>query len=323
MERKTILADKSNYGSSRSLDKIRGLVIHYTANDGDTDEGNAHYFQGKGRDASAHYFVDDDSVTQSVPDNYIAWHCGAKKYYHPYLRNSNTLSIEMCDTMRDGVHNLTSATKQNVIELARELVAKYHISKENVVRHYDITHKRCPAYYVDDTKAWELFKEEIFQGAPQAVVAPVIQPTPVSQPVPKSVDAHKVLIALGQAHANNFAQCGLVADGIRGSKTIEAAIKVLQRAMNVDYHIQIPETGVFGTKTSAILKNHYVKQGETQYMVTALEILLLLKGIDPKGVECPGVFGTGLNASLIAYQSAAGLTCDGVAGYNTFVSLIQ
>ena len=78
-------ADPSNYYSGRGGNSIKYIVMHYTANDGDTDEGNAHYFQGAGRRASAHYFVDEDSVTQSVRDNDAAWHCGGdlESSHHP------------------------------------------------------------------------------------------------------------------------------------------------------------------------------------------------------------------------------------------------
>ena len=66
------LANKANYGSKRDLSKIKYLVIHYTSNDGDSDEANGKYFAREIVRASAHYFIDDDSVTQSVPDNYAA-----------------------------------------------------------------------------------------------------------------------------------------------------------------------------------------------------------------------------------------------------------
>jgi len=55
-------------------------VIHYTANNGDTAEGNANYFHSINRGASANYFVDEKEIYQVVPDNYVAWHCGAKTY---------------------------------------------------------------------------------------------------------------------------------------------------------------------------------------------------------------------------------------------------
>ena len=77
-ELKQNLANRANYGSKRNLSKIKYLVIHYTSNDGDSDEANGKYFANNVVKASAHYFVDDDSVTQSVPDNYAAYAVGGK-----------------------------------------------------------------------------------------------------------------------------------------------------------------------------------------------------------------------------------------------------
>lgn len=102
------------------------------------------------------------------------------------------------------------------------------------------------------------------------------------------------IIKLGQQHANNFAQCTLVVDGVRGTNTKKAAVKVVQRALNLDYKAGIKEDGVWGNATDMAFGNHYVKVGETQYLVTALEILCMLKGKNPNGVECPGKFGSGL-----------------------------
>jgi len=48
--------------------KVEYLVIHDTGNANDSDEGNANYFCTGTRNASAHYFVDDDSITQVVLD---------------------------------------------------------------------------------------------------------------------------------------------------------------------------------------------------------------------------------------------------------------
>lgn len=148
---KKALADKSNYGSKRTL-PIKYIVIHYTGNDGDTDENNGKYFQGVNRQASAHYFVDDDSITQSVPDDFVAWHCGAKTYKHRLCRNSNSIGIEICDDVKNGKIYPSAQTITNVLELTVYLMKKYNIPKENVIRHYDVTGKLCPAYWVDDAK---------------------------------------------------------------------------------------------------------------------------------------------------------------------------
>lgn len=139
----------------------------------------------------------------------------------------------------------------------------------------------------------------------------------------KPVSNAKEIVRQGQVHANNFANCGIVADGIRGKDTKKAGQKVLQRALNCDYNSGLTEDGYFQTKSKKAFGSHYVKQGETQYLVTALEILLMLKGYDPHGVECPGVFGSSLAECVEQYQKDNGLKVDKIAGYNTFMSLIS
>ena len=102
------------------------------------------------------------------------------------------------------------------------------------------------------------------------------------------------MIALGQQHAINFTGVKIAVDGIVGKDTKRMGVRVVQTAMNLDYGRTIAEDGIVGKKTKAKASWHYVKRGETQYLVTALEILCLLQGKDPNGVECPGTFGSGL-----------------------------
>ena len=106
------LAHRANYGVRRG--KIEWIVMHYTANDGDSGMSNARYFQkALNPVASAHYFVDDREIVQSVPDEYVAYHCGAYKYRHPFCRNYNSIGIEMCDSKRDGTVKATEQTIRN------------------------------------------------------------------------------------------------------------------------------------------------------------------------------------------------------------------
>jgi N-acetylmuramoyl-L-alanine amidase CwlA len=155
------ISRKENYGSTRPLGKIKYIVIHYTSNDGDTAKNNCIYFRREIVKASAHYFVDDNSIYRSVPDNYNAYSVGAKKYRHPYCRNSNSISIELCDTRRNGTYDFTSKTIQNAVELTKELMQKYNIPLDNVIRHYDVTGKVCPRPFVEDRQAWESFKSKL------------------------------------------------------------------------------------------------------------------------------------------------------------------
>ncbi len=160
----------ANYGSARLSGDIRYLVYHYTGNDGDTDANNAAYYASTVVKASAHYFVDDDSVTRSVPDLYVAWAVGGKKWsdcaetgggtLHGVVTNSNSISIELCDTVRDGKRMATEATLANAAALGRLLMRRYGIPAERVVRHFDVTGKHCPAYFMDEAK-WAAFKARL------------------------------------------------------------------------------------------------------------------------------------------------------------------
>ena len=140
--------------------KIEYLVIHYVGAVS-TARNNASYFKNTYRGASAHYFVDDNEVVQVVEDKDIAWHCGNDVYYSG-ARNSNSLSIEMCCyKMSNGNLNVSSDTESRAIELSKELIQKYNIPIENVVRHYDVTHKNCPAPFVTDEEKWNNFKKKL------------------------------------------------------------------------------------------------------------------------------------------------------------------
>lgn len=168
---KTKLANRGNYGASRSLSKIKYIVIHYTGNDGDTDEGNGNYFKNNVVEVSAHYFVDDDSVTQSVPDNYVAWSVGGSRYsnykstggakYYGVVNNTNSISVEICDDIKNGSIYPSTATINNAVALVKSLMKKYNIPVENVIRHFDVTGKLCPAYWVDNDKWLKEFRNKL------------------------------------------------------------------------------------------------------------------------------------------------------------------
>ena len=151
--------------------RIRYIVIHYTGSFG-TAEQNCRYFANGDRKASAHYFVGyDGEIWQSVEDENVAWHCGAKEYVHPDCRNANSLSIELCAQKRnrdsrkaeDEDWYFEDSTVEAAVELTRYLMMKYDVPAANVLRHYDVTGKICPAPYVHNTTqhTWEEFKEAV------------------------------------------------------------------------------------------------------------------------------------------------------------------
>ena len=146
---------------SGSINRIKYIVVHFTANNGDTAYGNTNYFKSY-RGASAHYFVDENGIYQSVEDKNIAWHCGAKKYKHSTCRNSNSLGVELC-SRKDSKGNFyfMDKTVDNTVELVKMLMAKYNVPIANVIRHYDVTGKNCPEPFVRDIKSWQNFKDRL------------------------------------------------------------------------------------------------------------------------------------------------------------------
>jgi len=159
-----IQADSSNFTKGR-VKAIDHLVIHYTGNDGDTAKGNCTYFQGAGRNASANYFVDENEVLQSVKDGDSAWHAGN------WDMNCRSIGIEMCSAKSNGAFYIPEQTQKNASKLAAELMKKYGIGIENVIRHYDVTGKKCPEPFVREPAQWQAFKNLILSYGTENVKA--------------------------------------------------------------------------------------------------------------------------------------------------------
>ena len=137
--------------------------MHFTADNGDTALGNTNYFKSY-RGASAHYFVDENSVYQSVEDKNIAWHCGAKKYKHSTCRNSNSIGVELYSRKdSNGNYYFKDKTVDNAVETVKMLMVKYNVPIANVIRHYDVTGKVCPEPFVRNNKEWNDFKNRIVE----------------------------------------------------------------------------------------------------------------------------------------------------------------
>ena len=160
-------AHTSNFYSGRGGNSIKYIVVHYTAGNGDTAMNNAQYFHNNsGLNASAHYFVGENSVVQSVRDADGAWHCGGplESSHHPLhniCMNRNSLGVEMCSDKVNGKYVITAQTVDRTVELVRWLMDKYGIDVDHVVRHYDVTGKDCPEPWVRDESLWRKFKARL------------------------------------------------------------------------------------------------------------------------------------------------------------------
>lgn len=135
------------------------IVIHYVGAVSSA-YNNTQYFKSVDRGASANYFVDDSSIWQCVEDSNTAFHCGSDKYFND-ARNYNSIGIEMCCFSNNGTLDISEATINNTVELVKTLMNKYGIPLSNIVRHYDVTRKNCPAPFVNDGNRWVDFLNRV------------------------------------------------------------------------------------------------------------------------------------------------------------------
>lgn len=271
-EFKKRLSNRSNYGGIRSTGSIKFIVIHYTANDGDTDEGNGNYFANNIVKASAHYFVDDDSVTQSVPDGCVAWSVGGGKYancsktgggkFYGKCTNTNSISIELCDDVRNGVVYPSAKTIENALILTKELMKKYGISKSNVIRHFDVVGKACPAYWCGNAANEAKWKSE-FWNKLDGTIAPA--PTEAKKQPSAASNAY----TLTQFIKDVQKATGAEIDGIAGKETLSktvtvsatvnskhAIVKAIQKRLN-DLGFDCGAVdGIAGAKFTAAVKGY-------------------------------------------------------------------
>lgn len=166
---------------SRYSEAVKFIVVHYVGAVS-TARNNADYFyrtntlQTAYGGASAHFFVDEDSIWQSVSEDRAAWHCGGPLQgsgghsFFQICTNRNSIGIEMC-VIRDkkGRYIVKEGTVNNTAKLVQHLMKKYGITKDHVIRHYDVTGKECPAAYPEyaptdyllNSSAWARFRDRL------------------------------------------------------------------------------------------------------------------------------------------------------------------
>jgi len=145
------------YNHSRRYGRVRYIVIHDTGNTRKGAGALNHflYFNGGNRRSSAHYFVDDKMIIETVPINRTAWHVGDGRGKYG-IRNDNSIGIEIC-VNQDSDYRVAF---EKTVDLTKYLMKKLGIPKERVVRHYDASRKICPrSVSADGWALWEEFKK--------------------------------------------------------------------------------------------------------------------------------------------------------------------
>ena len=138
------------------LEEVNGVVVHYVGNPGTTAEQNNSYFRnlattGEPYASSLFRIGLDGEILCNVPLDEIAYCTGP--------RNGDTISIECCHPADTGA--FTQATYASLVKLVRWLMDEYHLDTDQVIRHYDVTGKECPLYYVRNPQAWDDFLADL------------------------------------------------------------------------------------------------------------------------------------------------------------------
>ncbi len=142
---------------------VKGVVIHWVANPNSSAEANRNYFDGlkvgkKNSNgsmtyASAHYIIGlDGEVVACIPENEMA--------YHASSANGTHLGIEVCH--KDWEGQFTTSTYETLVELIADICRRYELNPlTDIIRHYDVTGKNCPKYYVLHNEAWIQLKNDV------------------------------------------------------------------------------------------------------------------------------------------------------------------
>lgn len=160
MEIKEVFLTPNKYSRpGTKINKWSKIAIHYVGNAGSTAVANRNYFEslknGQGTYASSHFIIGlDGEVLQLIPLNEIS--------YCTNSANSYAISIECCHPKSDGKFN--EKTRKSLIELCVYLCKLYNLNEQDIIRHYDITKKACPLYWVNNEKDYILFKQQVKDG---------------------------------------------------------------------------------------------------------------------------------------------------------------
>lgn len=142
-----------------AMEDMTGVVVHYVGNPNTTARQNRNYFASLAEThethASSNFVIGlEGEILLCVPIGEVAY-CSKE-------RNIDTLSIEVCHPDKSGKFN--QASYDSLVKLVNWLREFYDLDVDDVIRHYDVTGKECPRYYVDHEEAWVAFKADLEKG---------------------------------------------------------------------------------------------------------------------------------------------------------------
>ncbi len=153
---KKLLTIDSNTRSGQEMEEVKGIIIHNTAEPGQTAEGMWNYYEDLGKSGdiseSVHFIIDDDgSIIQTIPCDEIAFHALSK--------NSDCIGIQYCHANSEG--SMSGSAYKAMLALVVKLCEEYDLDASDVSLHYDITGRLCPQYYVENPELWQNFLSDV------------------------------------------------------------------------------------------------------------------------------------------------------------------
>ena len=332
----------------------RYIVIHDTGN---RDRGanalaNRNYFANHpNAQASAHYVVDKNNIIQCLEDTWRGWHCGDR--YNPNYGNWNTIGIEIC-VNSDGDFN---ESLKNALDLTKYLMGKHNIPAENVIRHYDVTGKICPAMMIRDyPNLWSEFKSSLIDGELNIDTSGVVENIPLDKVKVaaefvgnRSKELQELLIKLGYSCGgygadgifgmgtyNSLLQfqkdnCSMI-DGLAGEETFRKLqelvsvdngksnwVESLQQECNNQGYSNQKVDGYPGPNT--LDGCPLIKLGASGKITKLLQQRLISLGYSIS-YGSDGIYGYETKNAVMRFQEDNNLSADGIVGRNTWRALI-
>ena len=144
--------------SGEKQNKIEKIVVHWVGNAGSSALGNRNYFESLATShktyASSHYIIGlNGEIIRCIPENEVAFHSGS------YSMNRKSIGIE--DFHPDLEVKFNDNTYNSLVELCADICKRYNLSIDAIIRHYDVTGKECPRYYVRNEQEWIKFKNDV------------------------------------------------------------------------------------------------------------------------------------------------------------------
>lgn len=139
-------------GTKRS--KTTKIVLHYTGKSEVPAINTWKYFNNNNVYASAHFIVGlEGEIYYAVPMNEIA--------YTSNSANSYSIGIECATTGKDD--HYSDKQYKALVQLVSWLCEYYKLNPKNdIIRHYDVTKKICPRYFVNNPSKFTQFKIDCY-----------------------------------------------------------------------------------------------------------------------------------------------------------------